>query len=197
MNLFIAILVTLLLAWAAYFDVKTRLIPISAGYGLLLVGLFVLLWNQLWIEAAYYVLAIWCTSGGIWRLVLILASALTIFIRGEASIPLVLGILSVSAAFWAGRFGGGDAQLAIGLIGVGHDWPILFFLLCVTSLIGIGVVFQRFGFVGGINRFIFVFRNFLKKPDDDAIRSPWGVIALIAGILYLWVWPVLNGGSLI
>jgi Flp pilus assembly protein protease CpaA len=197
MNLFIAILVTLLLIWAAYVDLKTRLIPKGAGYGLLLIGLLVLLWNQLWVEAAYYVLAIWCTSGGIWRLVLILASAVTIFIRGEASIPLVLGILSVSAAFWARRFGGGDAQLAIGLIGVGHDWPILLFLLGATSVIGVIVVFHRLGFIAGINRFIVVFQKFLEKPDEDAVQSPWGGIALIAGTLYLWVWPIMNGGRLI
>ncbi|MEJ2607292.1 MAG: hypothetical protein P8Z41_11540, partial [Anaerolineales bacterium] len=69
MNVVISCLTTVLLIWAARFDYTTRRIPRGAGFSLLAIGLFVLLWNQLWIEALFYVLAIWCTSGGIWALV--------------------------------------------------------------------------------------------------------------------------------
>jgi hypothetical protein len=196
MNIVISSLTTVLLIWAARFDYMTRKIPRGAGFGILAIGLFVLLWNQLWIEALYYVLAIWCTSGGIWILVLILTSLATIFVRGESSIPLVLGIVLVSVFFWMHWFGGGDAQLAIGLIGIGHDWAILAILAGATIFFMILLVFRRYGIMGGLKRLQHVFLNLGAKPDAYAIHTPWAVIALIAGILYLWLWPLFIVGSL-
>ncbi len=195
MNAFVASFTTALLIWAARLDLMTRKIPRGAGFGVLAIGLFVLLWNQLWIEALYYVLAIWCTSGGVWTLLLILASLATAFVRGGDSIPLVLGLVIISVFFWMHWFGGGDAQLAIGLIGIGHDWAILAFLVGATIISMIFLVFRRHGVTEGLKRLHQVFRNLAAKPDAHAIRTPWAVIAMIAGILYLWLWPLFIGGS--
>ncbi len=196
MNIVISSLTTVILIWAARFDYMTRKIPRGAGFSILAIGLFVLLWNQYWIEALYYVLAIWCTSGGIWSLVLILASLATIFVRGENSIPLVLGIILASVFFWMHWFGGGDAQLAIGLIGIGHDWAVLALLAGSTIFLMILLVFRRYGIMGGLKRLQHVLLNLSAKPDAYAIRTPWAMIALIAGILYLWLWSLFIGGSL-
>ena len=196
MNVVISCLTTVLLIWAARFDYMTRKIPRGAGFSLLAIGLFVLLWKQLWIEALYYVIAIWCTSGGIWALVLIMASLATVFAHGESSIPLVLGIVLVSVFFWVHWFGGGDAQLAIGLIGIGHDWTVLALLAGATIFLMILLVFRRHGIMGGLKRLQHVFLNLGARPDVYAIRTPWAVIALVAGILYLWLWPLFIGGGL-
>jgi hypothetical protein len=189
----IYVLVTLLLIWAAWVDIRTRQIPVIAGYGILTLGLIVLLLNQLWIEAVYYALAIWCTSGGVWKTVLSIASLILVFIRGEEVIPLVLGVLIVAIFFWMNRFGGGDSQLAIGLIGVGHDWPVLAFLAGTTILAWLIIVFRKHGITSGLKRMAFVFQRIDEQADADAIRTPWAVIALIGGTLYLWVWPYLIG----
>lgn len=193
----IYVLATLLLLWAAWIDVRTRKIPVIAGYGILALGLIVLLWNHLWIETIYYVLAIWCTSGGIWKAILSIASLIMIIIRGEVVIPFVLGILVVSIFFWMNRFGGGDSQLAIGLIGVGHDWPVLAFLAGVTIFAMLFLVIRKHGITSGITRMVIVFKQIDEQADADALHTPWAVIALIAGTLYLWVWPYLNGVGLL
>jgi hypothetical protein len=195
MNILVASFATVLLLWAARVDYRIGKIPRGAGFGILAIGLFVLLWNQMWVEAVFYVVAIWCTSGGIWSLVLILASIMTMSIQGESSLPLVVGIVFVSLFFWMRWFGGGDAQLAIGLLGIGHDWMILVLLVGCT-IISMGVlVFRRHGLLNGLRRLRYVFQNLGSKPDADAIHTPWAVIALIAGILYLWFLPLFGGGS--
>ena len=195
MNILVASLATVFLIWAARVDYRIRKIPRGAGFGILAIGLFVLLWNQLWVEALFFVIAIWCTSGGIWSLVLILISMATVFLQGEASLPLVLGIVLVSLFFWMRWFGGGDAQLAIGLIGIGHDWTILA-LLAGCTILSMGIlVFRRYGFSNGIKRVRYVFQHLSAKPDANAIHTPWALIALIVGILYLWFWPLVSGGN--
>jgi hypothetical protein len=195
MNILVAGVTTVLLLWAARVDFRIRKIPRRAGFGLLAIGLFILLWNQLWVEALFYVVAIWCTSGGVWSLVLILASIMTVFLRGESSLPLVIGIVFISLFFWMRWFGGGDAQLAIGLVGIGYDWMILALLAgCTILLMGV-LVFRRHGFIHGLKRIRYIFLNLGARPDVNAIRTPWAVIALIAGILYLWIWPLFGGGS--
>jgi hypothetical protein len=195
-TLVVAILTTVLLTWAARVDYRTRKIPRGAGFGVIAIGLFVLLWNQLWIEAVYYLLAIWCTSGGVWRLVLIMISMATVFIRGENSIPLVVGIVLVAVFFWMRWIGGGDAQLAIGLIGIGHDWPILTLLAGCTIFWMLILVFRKYGFPDGLRRLRHVFLNLSTRPDIYALRTPWAVIAMISGVIYLWLWPVITGGNL-
>ncbi len=196
MNILVSILTTVLLIWAARVDYRIRKIPRGAGLCILSIGLFVLLWNRLWVEALYYVLAIWCTSGGIWSMVLILTSMAVLYIGSASSIPLVLGIVMVSVFFWMRWFGGGDAQLAIGLVGIGHDWPVLVLLVGCTIIWMVILVFRKHGFPDGLKRLRYVFLNLDAKPDVHAIRTPWAVIALISGVLYLWFWPVVSGGML-
>ena len=96
-----------------------------------------MLGERLWLSAAYYVVAIWCTRDGVWRIVLAVASLALVGVGGEAAVPLVLGALFVSLTFWMKWFGGGDAQLALGLIPIGHDWAVLAFVFGLTLLAGL------------------------------------------------------------
>lgn len=193
-HIIIAVLASAALIWAAVSDYKTKEIPAPAGFGILALGLFVLLWNKLWIEVIFLILVIWCSSGGIWRLVLIISSLIALFLRGELIIPFVVGCLFVTVMFWSKIIGGGDSQLAVGLVALGHDWAILIYIGLITVLSAfILVIVKKGGVLPGIKRMFTVLRNFSRTPDSEAVQIPWAVIASISGLLYLWSWPFVNG----
>jgi hypothetical protein len=143
-NIIIAALGTALLVWAAIVDTRTRKIPVAAGFGMLGLGLAVLVKEGWYIWAAYYILAIWCTRGGVWQAVLVVASIGILWAFEWEAAPLVLGITFVSLLFWRNWFGGGDSQLAFGLIGIGHDWLVLALLFGLTIVLGVGLT-EGFG----------------------------------------------------
>jgi hypothetical protein len=185
----VAIAGTGLLAWAAVADARRRKIPIVAGFGMLLLGLAVLVEASLYTWAAYYLLAIWCTRGGAWRYVLVGASLLMVFEYTWEGLPLVVGVLFVASLFWMKWIGGGDAQLATGLIGIGHDWNVLGMVFGLTIVVGVLLtIVRRGGVVEGTKRLAWIARHLGESPDEQAIRTPWGIVAAIAGVSYLWLW---------
>ena len=188
----LAILASSTLIWAALGDVRSRHIPIIAGYGMLAVGLAVLLINELWLETVFYIAAIWGSRGGIWRLP-ILISGVALFAQGFESLPFVIGTLYVLAIFELGWFGGGDAQLALGLMAIGRDWWIVGYLFGGTILLGLFMVFLTRGLRGGAKRLWWVLMH-MDAPDDQALKVPWGILATFAGLLYIWVFPGLMMG---
>ena len=187
----VAVLGTAALVWAAGVDVRTRKIPAPAGFGMLGLGLLVLLWEKWYIGAAYFVLAIWCTRGRGWQYLLLAGSAVMLWTYQWEGAPLVAGVLLVATIFWMKWFGGGDAQLGMGLIGVGHDWLVLGLVFGLTILVGIVMTVVRRGSVTeGVRRLVWVARNLSAEPDSDAIRTPWAVVAAVGGIVYLWLWAL-------
>jgi hypothetical protein len=189
-NIGVAVLGTALLAWAAAADARTRKVPMLAGLGMLGLGLAVLL-REGWIGAAYYLVAIWCTRGGIWRFVLGAVSVVMLLLYTWEAAPFVLGVLFVSTLFWMKWFGGGDAQLAIGLIGIGHDWVVLGLLFGLTILVGAALtIVRQGGVVQGAKRMAWVARHLGEEADAEAIRTPWAVVAAVAGASYLWLWAL-------
>jgi hypothetical protein len=190
-NIVIAALGTALLVWAAIVDSRTRKIPVAAGFGMLGLGLAVLVKEGWYIWAAYYILAIWCTRGGVWQAVLVVASIGILWAFEWEAAPLVLGITFVSLLFWRKWFGGGDSQLAFGLIGIGHDWLVLALLFGLTIVLGVGLTIIRKGGVQqGVKRLVSVARRLGEEPDSEAIRTPWGIVAAVAGVSYLWLWAL-------
>jgi len=190
-KIIVAALGTGLLIWAAIVDSRTRKIPVAAGFGMLGLGLVVLLWESWYLWAAYYVLAIWCTRGGIWKMVLVVASLGMLLIEGWEAAPMVAGILFVSFLFWQKWFGGGDSQLAFGLIGIGHDWIVLAILFGLTIIFGVLMtIIRRGGIRQGVERLASIARRIGEEPDSEAIRTPWGIVAAVAGVSYLWLWAL-------
>ena len=186
-NIGVAVLGTALLAWAAAADARTRKVPMLAGLGMLGLGLAVLL-REGWIGAAYYLVAIWCTRGGIWRFVLGAASVVMLLLYTWEAAPFVLGVLFVSTLFWMKWFGGGDAQLAIGLIGIGHDWVVLGLLFGLTIVVGVALmIIRQGGVVEGAKRLAWVAGHLGAQADAEAIHTPWGIVAAVAGVTYLWL----------
>ena len=183
----LAVLASVALVWAADRDVRTHLIPRIAGFGVLAIGLGYLLLNALWLESAFFLAAIWGSRGGVWRLP-ILVLAVLLLSNDLGSLPFVIGILYILAIFEFGWFGGGDAQLAFGLVALGRDWWILAYLFGGTILLGFAVMFRRHGFGGGLKRSWWVFRN-LNSPDEEAIKFPWAVLASAGGLAYMWLFP--------
>jgi len=183
----LSILATAALVWAAVRDVRSNLIPHIAGLGVLAIGLGYLLLNSLWLESAFYLSAIWGSRGGMWRLPILMLAVL-LLAKGLESIPFVIGVLYVLAIFEMGWFGGGDSQLAFGLVAIGRDWWILAYLFGGTILVGLFVMFLTRGFRGGIKRFYWVMRH-LNSPDSEAIRFPWAILASLSGLTYFWVFP--------
>ncbi len=190
-KIIVAVLGTGLLIWAAIADIKTRKIPVAAGFGMLGLGLVVLLWESWYLWAAYYLFAIWSTRGGIWKMVLVVASLGMLLIYGLEAAPIVVGSTFVSFLFWQKWFGGGDSQLAFGLIGIGHDWIVLAILFGLTIVLGVLMaIIRRGGIRQGIERLASVARRLSKEPDSEAIRTPWGIVAAVAGVSYLWLWAL-------
>jgi len=181
------ILMSVLLIAAVVGDALTRRIPIVAGYGLLAVGLAALLLRERWLEAAFYLTAIWGSRGGIGRL-LILVAGVILLAQGCEPIPFVAGTLYALIIFELGWFGGGDAQLAFGLMAVGRDWWMAAYLFGGTMLLGLYMVFSRSGFRGGVRRLHWVLGH-MHAPDEQAIKIPWAWVAAVAGLLHSWAFP--------
>jgi hypothetical protein len=195
-DLGIAAVGTGLLAWAAVEDARSRKIPMAAGMGMLLLGLAVLVEASLYTWAAYYLLAILCTRGGVWRYVLVGASLLMVFVYTWEGLPLVVGVLFVASLVWMEWIGGGDAQLAAGLIGIGHDWNVLGMVFGLTIVVGVLLtIVRRGGVAAGLRRLAWVAGHLGESPDNEAIRTPWGIVAAVAGIGYLWLWALALRGS--
>lgn len=183
---------TTLLVWAALEDAQRKKIPMVAGFGMLLLGLAVLVQVSLYVWALYYIVAIWSTRGGVWRYVLIAASLVMFWLYAWEALPIVCGVLFVATLFWMKWFGGGDAQLATGLIGVGHDWMVLGLVFGLTILAGVVLtVIRRGGLAEGGKRLVWVAGHLGDAPDEEAIRTPWAVVAAIAGVSYLWLWALM------
>jgi hypothetical protein len=158
---------------------------------MLLLGLVVLVVESLYIWAAYFLVAIWSTRGGMWRYVLFAASLVVVWLYGWEALPMVCGVLFVATLFWMKWFGGGDAQLAMGLVGIGHDWPVIGMVFGLTIAAGIArTVIRRGGVVRGARRLVWVAGHLGDPPDEEAIRTPWAIVAAIAGVSYLWLWAL-------
>jgi hypothetical protein len=191
LELGVALLGTAFLAWAAVTDARTRKVPVAAGLGILGLGLVVLVWDGWYLAALYYLLAIWSTRGGVWRYMLVAASLVMLWMYQWEAVPLVVGVLFVALLFWRKWFGGGDAQLAIGLIGIGHDWMVLGLLFGLTILVALALtVIRQGGVVQGVKRMAWVASHMGEPPGEEAIRTPWAVVAAIAGVGYLWLWAL-------
>jgi len=51
-------------------------------------------------------------------------------------------------------------------------------------------VLRQGGLKQGIERLLSVARRLGEEPDQQAIRTPWAVLAAVAGVSYLWLWAL-------
>jgi len=180
------------LIWAAIGDIRQRKIPKPAGLGLLVIGLVFLLINEMWLEAVFYLSAIWGSRGGWWPVLYILFAVILVY-RDLDSLPFVVGILYVLSLFELGWFGGGDAQVAFGLIAIAADWWIVIYLIMGANILAIVLnIIREGGVMGAIKRLRWALKN---PPDESALRTPWVVLAMTVGLIYLWIWPGLSVGG--
>ena len=190
------ILASLALGWATLSDIRTRKIPFVAGIGLLLIGLFFLIKERMWLEALFFAVVVWGSRGGIWYL-LIAAVAIIVLVNNPVSLPFVLGMLFVLFIFVMGWFGGGDSQVAFGLIAIARDWWMVGYLFGGTIVVAIVLsIVKRGGIKDAAERLWWVSRHMKEAPDEEALRTPWAVLASAAGLIYIWLWPgVVCGGG--
>ncbi len=189
------VLASAALIWAAYSDIKTRRVPLVAGFGLLGVGLLFLLIGHLWIHAAFFLLAIWGSRGKAWS-VPVAALGAAVLIIDLSALPFVIGVMFVLFIFWMGWFGGGDAQLALGLMAMANGWWMVAYLFGGTILVAVVLsIIERGGVVPAMRRLFWVLKNIGEEPDQEALRIPWGVLAAASGLVYMWIWPGLLGGG--
>jgi Flp pilus assembly protein protease CpaA len=186
------VLTSLALIWAATGDIRNRKIPKPAGFGLLVIGLVFLLIHKMWLEAIFYLAAIWGSRGGWWRILYILLAIILVY-RDLDSLPLVVGILYVLGMFELGWFGGGDAQIAFGLVAIAADWWIVIYLLIGANILVIVLsIIRERSVVGAVKRIWWAVKN---PPDERALKTPWVVFAAAVGLIYLWIWPGLSAGG--
>lgn len=188
-----ALLAILLLGWAALADLARCRIPRPAGYGMLGLAAGTLAVDQRWVGLAAFLLTLWCSRGGVWWRLLVGVLAVSLPAAGWQLLPLWTGLLAVGEAFRRGWLGGGDAQLALGLVALRPERWVVLVLAAVTVLAGVLVMVARGGgLVGGWKRMLAVSRRLGQPPDGEAVRSPYGVVVLTAGVLALWALPVLE-----
>jgi hypothetical protein len=192
-NRVLLILTSVALVWGGACDWRSRMIPRIAGLGVLALGLAFLMIGRQWLESAFYLAAVWGSRGSVWRLPVFILAILLVGRGGIGSVPLALGILCTLSIFWLGWLGGGDAQLAIGLMAFGGDWWMLGYLFGGTILLGLGLMVAERGMLGAGRRIAKIFRH-LESPDEEALRVPWGVLAAASGLVYIWIWPALFRG---
>jgi Flp pilus assembly protein protease CpaA len=186
------VLASAALIGAAIGDIRNRRIPRPSGFGLLAIGLIFLLINEMWLEAIFYLVAIWGSRGGWWTILYILFAIILVY-RDLESIPFVVGILYVLSMFELGWLGRGDAQIAFGLIAIAADWWIVLYLFIgVIILVIVLSIIREKGLIGAVKRIWWAVRN---PPDERALRTPWAVFATAVGLIYLWVWPGLSAGG--
>jgi Flp pilus assembly protein protease CpaA len=181
-------LVSVGLIWAAAYDWRTRQVPFAIGVGMLAAGLAFLLLRGQWLAATFYLSAVWGSRGGLWRLPIIILAIVLVANQGFASAPLVIGILYVLSIFSLGWFGGGDAQIAIGLVALAEDWWILAYIFGGTILLALFLLVRNRGSTGALKRMGQILSS-LHSADDEAISVPWAVLAATGGLIYIWVWP--------
>lgn len=114
--------------------------------------------------------------------------AIPLFLQGSEMIALAVGLLFVLAIFEKGWLGGGDAQLAFGLIALARDWLMIMYLLGGTILLAAIMVTRDRGFQGAVKRLRWVITN-LDSPYEEAIRIPWALIAAVGAIVHFWLFP--------
>lgn len=184
-------LVSAALLWSAVADVRTRRVPRAAGWGVLAIGLLTLLIGQRWLEALLYVGVV---LGSSYRGTLPVAGlgglGLLVITNHPASLPLVVGLGYVLGLFRLRWLGGGDAQLALGLIAVAGDWRMLGYLFGAYVFIAMVVLLLRRGFTGSVRRWVWVAGHLAEAAgDSEAIRVPWAAFACLGGWVYLWLLP--------
>ena len=182
------VLVSTALVWGAAQDWRTRQIPLAIGVGILTAGLAFLLLRGQWLTATFYLVAVWGSRGGLWKLPVLVLLIVLVVEGGLDTVPFVLGILYILSIFWLGWFGGGDAQIAFGLVALAADWWILAYLFGGTILLALVMIVRSRGFRGAVKRVGRILGS-LKSPDKEAIRVPWAVLAAVGGMMYIWVWP--------
>lgn len=179
---------TVALVLGASRDWRTRRIPLPIGLGILAIGVGSLVLTGRLLLAAFCLSAVWGSRGGMWRLPIVLLAALAIGEDGDGSLALVMGVMYTLVIFWLGWFGGGDAQIAIGLIALAGDWWILAYLFGGMIMLAAFLLLIRYGVLGAGERVLQVVRH-LSEPDEQAIRVPWALIAAAGGFFHIWIWP--------
>ena len=184
-------LVSAALLWSAVADVRARRVPRMAGWGVLAAGLGALLVGERWLGALLYISLI-AGSGYRGSLpVLGLGGLGAIAIANTAdSTPLAVGLGYVFIMFRLRWLGGGDAQLAMGLVAIARDWMMLGYLFGVYILVAVVVMLARRGLAGSARRWRWVAGHLAgAESDPEAIRVPWAAFACLGGWAYLWLLP--------
>lgn len=179
-----------LLGYAAVEDVRRRVVPYIAGFGLLLVGAAALFWDQHWILGLFYLSAVIGSKGEILGLFSVLMGLSTLTQPGlmAEAYPFILSILFVNAMFGFGVIGEGDAVLAYGLLALAYESGLWMpAALLGASLLGIVPIFWGRDIQGGLRRAGNILQNFGEiEEDEEAILFPWAVIAAGIGLVYIW-----------
>jgi Flp pilus assembly protein protease CpaA len=179
------------LIWSAVADMKERKIPYIPGWGLLAIGAVYTWMTESWLPALFLI-SIIIGSMGPWLRLLPTALGITVLFNDMALLPFVAGVMLCWMLFELKWLGGGDTQIALGLLGIGvhGGWWMTFYLFATTAIIGIFVILWTRGAKGGVKRALEIAGNLSGSANDpQAIKVPWAVIAALAGLTYIWFVP--------
>ena len=189
--LFSASFMFILLAVSACADVKTKQIPVSCSYTLLLLSFIVLIHDGQYLPAAYYLLAV-LSSGSRKMKTLLFTGAVIVWANsGNSAVPLIFGLAAADFLFALRIIGGGDAKLLFALLAFGcRNWIMGISISSVTLIAGCVMIFRIFGFRKAVSRMNSA-ADHLKSctvgSDPERIRIPFAALLPFSFLLYLFV----------
>lgn len=188
------LLVSLLLVWASYSDVKTQRLPKIATYSLLTTAAVWLGVNGQWWELAFFAAATLLSVKGKIDYVVLLAGVGVMAIRSFDPTAVYFVILVLVARFLVSSrvFGGGDAQILSGIAVFAATLTFIFILAGVYVSIVIVLSLKKFGISGSVKRVPVVVKNFVRRSagaDLERIKTPWSAIATVSALIYFWIVP--------
>ena len=170
-------------------DLKERKIPKYIGICSVLLGLIALIYNKHYWLAAFYVLAVYAPSMLALRIALICFGFIVYSQEGMASLPLMISLGVTLFFFNRGLIGGGDTQMAFGMLGIEHQsWNISIIICVITIVTNIMLCIRKFGIKKSFSRIKTVGKSITSRKkieeDKDRLRSPFLVTLTAAWITY-------------
>jgi len=193
LEIIVLIIVSALIVWAAISDWRTRRVPRTASYLLLLTAEFWLFAHGQYWEALFVGLATIRPAKKPWMLLCEVSGILLIAARefSPQTIFLVAAVLIVQLLFDHKVWGGGDAQVATALVAIIPEWSFFVLLTLIYMVVVIVLSIRRFGLHGWFNRLKSIIAKFRKpiEEDPDKIQMPWVVLSATCTLIYVWVYP--------
>lgn len=172
-------------------DLKTKRIPKTCSYGLLLFSLLMLICRGQYMLSVYFLIAVLAAGNMKLKPVLFVMAAILFANEGERAFPLVFGLAAADILFSMRLIGGGDAQLLFSMLCFGWEsWKMACSIAAVIIFAGTASVIHAWGIKNTAGR-IKVVSGHIKsgtvQEDQNRLRIPFAALLPFAFLLFFFV----------